>query len=113
MRCRHPATVIFLQQELSRARAFRPHDRSLNAVALSEFKSGINLSSSVILKCMTKTPDTLKDDSKEKTATEQDLLRQKALKALQHLREIGEKLPCVDAAHVIREGRDLAESSSR
>lgn len=62
---------------------------------------------------MTKIPDTLKDDSKEKTTIEQDLLRQKALKALQHLREIGEKLPSVDAARVIREGRDLAEPSSR
>ena len=43
----------------------------------------------------------------------ESLKREEALKALRRLRDIGENLPTVDAAVVIREGRNLAERASR
>ncbi len=61
---------------------------------------------------MTKKPETLNGE-KERRQAEQSLRREDALKALQRLREIGEKLPTVDAAAVVREGRDSAGRGSR
>jgi hypothetical protein len=61
---------------------------------------------------MVKKPDTL-NHGKEQREVAQGLRREAALSALRRLREIGEKLPTVDAAAVIREGRDLAGQGSR
>ncbi|HYX71523.1 MAG TPA: hypothetical protein VE732_02025 [Nitrososphaera sp.] len=61
---------------------------------------------------MAKESDTLNNE-KEQRQVDQSLRREDALKALRRLRDIGEKLPTVDAAAVIREGRVLAEQGSR
>ena len=61
---------------------------------------------------MAKKPDTLEREKGQRQADE-SLRREEALKALRRLREIGEKLPAVDAAAVVREGRDLAGQGSR
>jgi hypothetical protein len=61
---------------------------------------------------MAKKSDTLNHE-KEQREVAQRLRREAALSALRRLREIGEKLPTVDAAAVIREGRDLAGQGSR
>ena len=61
---------------------------------------------------MAKKPDTLNHEKEQKEVA-QSLRREAALSALRRLREIGEKLPTVDAAAVIREGRDLAGHGSR
>lgn len=50
---------------------------------------------------------------KDEGRMEQRQGREDCLRALRRLREIGEKLPAVDAAAVIREGRDLAGQGSR
>jgi len=56
---------------------------------------------------MTKQSDTLNRE-KEQSREDQSDRREDALNALSLLREIGEKLPAVDAAAVVRESRDLA-----
>jgi hypothetical protein len=61
---------------------------------------------------MAKKSDTLNHE-KEQREVDQGLRREAALGALRRLREIGQKLPKVDAAAVIREGRDLAGQGSR
>jgi hypothetical protein len=61
---------------------------------------------------MAKKADTLNQE-KEQQQLAQRLKREDAIKALRRLRAIGESLPTVDAAAVIRESRDLAERSSR
>ena len=61
---------------------------------------------------MTKKADTLNHE-KEPRQPEQRLSHEEALKALRRLREIGEKLPVVDAAAFIRESRDLAGQGAR
>ena len=61
---------------------------------------------------MAKKSDTLNHE-KEQREVAQSLRREAALSALRKLREIGQKLPKVDAAAVIREGRDLAGQGSR
>ena len=61
---------------------------------------------------MTKKSDTLNHE-KEQRQIDQSLRREEALKALRRLRDIGEKLPTVDAAAVIRDSRVLAEQGSR
>jgi len=61
---------------------------------------------------MTKKSDTLNNE-KEQKQENQSLRRKDVLKALHRLRDIGEKLPAVDAAAVVREGRDLAGQASR
>lgn len=61
---------------------------------------------------MAEKSDTLKHE-KEQIATDRSLKREEALAALHRLREIGEKLPAVDAAMIVREGRTLAEQGSR
>lgn len=50
---------------------------------------------------------------RDKGRAEQKREREDYLRALRRLREIGEKLPAVDAAAVVREGRDLAGRVSR
>ena len=59
---------------------------------------------------MAEKSDTLKHDVQEQN---ESLKREEVLKALRRLRDIGESLPVVDAAVVIREGRNLAEQDSR
>ena len=59
---------------------------------------------------MAEKSDTLKHAIQEQN---ESLKREEALKALRRLREIGENLPSVDAAAVVREGRNLAEQGSR
>jgi hypothetical protein len=59
---------------------------------------------------MAEKSDTLKHDVQERN---ESLKREEALKALRRLRDIGENLPAVDAAVIIREGRNLAEQGSR
>ena len=59
---------------------------------------------------MAEKSDTLKHDVQQQN---ESLKREEALKALRRLRDIGENLPTVDAAAVIREGRNLAEQGSR
>ena len=61
---------------------------------------------------MAKKSDTLNHE-KEQSQINQSPRNQDALEALRRLRDIGEKLPAVDAAAVIREGRDLARRDSR
>jgi hypothetical protein len=61
---------------------------------------------------MAKKSDTLNHE-KEQRQVAQNLKREAALEALRRMRDIGEKLPEVDAAAVIREGRDLAGQGSR
>jgi hypothetical protein len=61
---------------------------------------------------MANKPDILNQE-KEQRQIDQSPKREEALKALRRLRDIGEKLPTVDAAAVIREGRDLAGQGSR
>jgi hypothetical protein len=61
---------------------------------------------------MAKKADPL-DHGKEQKQAAQDLKREGALIALRRLRDLGEKLPEIDAAAVVREGRDLARRSSR
>lgn len=61
---------------------------------------------------MVKKSDTLNHE-KEQRQVDQSLRREEALKALRRLRDMGEKLPTVDAATVIRESRDLAGQGSR
>lgn len=61
---------------------------------------------------MAKKSDTLNHE-RERRKNDHNLRRDEYLKALRRLREIGEKLPTVDAAAVIRESRDLAEQDSR
>jgi hypothetical protein len=59
---------------------------------------------------MAEKSDTLKHDVQEQA---ESLKREEALKALRRLREIGKNLPAVDAAAVIREGRNPAGQVSR
>jgi hypothetical protein len=61
---------------------------------------------------MAEKSDTLKRESELQPATDQGR-REEIRTALQRLREIGEKLPVVDAVAIVREGRDLAEQGSR
>jgi len=62
---------------------------------------------------MAEKSDTLKRESELQPATDQGRRREEIHAALRRLREIGEKLPVVDAVAVVREGRDLAEQGSR
>jgi hypothetical protein len=57
---------------------------------------------------MAEKSDTLKRESELQPAIDQGRRREEIRTALQRLREIGEKLPVVDAVAVIREGRDLS-----
>ena len=59
---------------------------------------------------MAEKSDTLNHDVHEQN---ERLKREEALRALRRLRDIGENLPTIDAAVVIREGRNLAEQGSR
>lgn len=56
--------------------------------------------------------DTLNHEKEQKQGA-RDLKREDALGALHRLRELGEKLPEVDAAAIVREGRDLTGQGSR
>ena len=56
---------------------------------------------------MTNKADTLNHENEQKRGA-QDVRREDALRALHRLRDLGEKLPEVDAAAIVREGRDLA-----
>jgi hypothetical protein len=62
---------------------------------------------------MAEKSDTLKRESELQPAIDQGRRREEIRTALQRLREIGEKLPIVDAVAIVREGRDLAEQGSR
>jgi hypothetical protein len=53
---------------------------------------------------MAEKSDTLKRESELQPAIDQGRRREEIRTALQRLREIGEKLPVVDAVAVIREG---------
>ena len=59
---------------------------------------------------MAEKSDILKHNDQEQNDS---LKREDALKALRRLRVIGKSLPTVDAAVVIREGRNPAEQGSR
>ena len=61
---------------------------------------------------MTDKADTLNHE-KEQERRAQDLKREASLRALRRLRDLGEKLPEVDAAALVRESRDLAGQGSR
>lgn len=61
---------------------------------------------------MAKKSDTLNQE-KERRRAEQSPEREEALQALRRLRDIGEKLPVVDAAAVVREGREASGRVSR
>jgi len=56
--------------------------------------------------------DTLHHENERKRGT-QDLKREDAFRALQRLRELGESLPKVDAAAIVRESRALGGQGSR
>jgi hypothetical protein len=59
---------------------------------------------------MAEKSDMLKRDGEGQN---ESLKREEALEALRRLRDIGENLPAVDAAVVVREGRNMAEQGSR
>jgi uncharacterized coiled-coil DUF342 family protein len=61
---------------------------------------------------MPKKSDTLNRESEAQSAVAQELRSEEIRNALRRLREIGEKLPAVDAVAIVREGRDLAEQGS-
>lgn len=61
---------------------------------------------------MTKKSDTLEHE-KGQSKIDAGSRREQALEAVRRLREIGEKLPTVDAAAVVCEGRDLTGRGSR
>jgi hypothetical protein len=50
--------------------------------------------------------ETLKPEGERASAGEETARSEKAREALGRLRRVGEKLPAVDAAAVVREGRD-------
>jgi hypothetical protein len=53
--------------------------------------------------------DTIEPEREEEAQRTQPNDRHEARKALMRLRRIGEALPPVDAAAIVREGRDLAQ----
>jgi hypothetical protein len=57
---------------------------------------------------MAEKSDTLKRESELQPVIDQGRRREEIRAALQRLREIGEKLPVVDAVAIVREGRDLS-----
>jgi hypothetical protein len=62
---------------------------------------------------MVEKSDTLNHQSDAQLAKDQSARSEEIRKALRRLREIGEKLPTVDAVAIVREGRDLAGQGSR
>lgn len=62
---------------------------------------------------MAEKSEILKREAEPQSITDQGPGREEILKALRRLREIGEKLPTVDAVAIVREGRDLAGQGSR
>ena len=62
---------------------------------------------------MVEKSDTLNHQSAAQPARDQNARSEEIRKALRRLREIGEKLPTVDAVAIVREGRDLAGQGSR
>ncbi|HMF57948.1 MAG TPA: hypothetical protein VK619_16515 [Pyrinomonadaceae bacterium] len=62
---------------------------------------------------MAEKSDILRGDMQEQVPAANRPTLEEVLSALRRLREIGEKLPPVDAAAVIRESRDLAGQGSR
>jgi hypothetical protein len=62
---------------------------------------------------MTEKPDTLKTEREQPHEAGSPPHRERVLEALQRLREIGEKLPAVDAVAVVREGRDASGRGER
>ena len=58
---------------------------------------------------MVEKTDTLKPEREPEHATGQPARREEAREALRQLRRIGKDLPAVDAADVVREGRDNSE----
>lgn len=53
------------------------------------------------------------NDEREQRQPDRNAKLAESLRALRRLREIGEKLPTVDAVAVVRESRDLAGQGSR
>ena len=62
---------------------------------------------------MAEKPDTLKTEREQPHEAGSPAHRKRVLEALQRLREIGEKLPAVDAVAVVREGRDASGRRER
>lgn len=62
---------------------------------------------------MSERSNALKRRHEEKSLEEQRSQREEAIKALRGLREIGERLPIVDAAAIVRENRELVEQDVR
>lgn len=61
---------------------------------------------------MAKNPNAMNNDFPSEIAIKRSADRDEIRQALLRLRQLGEKLPPVDAAMVIREGRDTANKSS-
>ncbi len=62
---------------------------------------------------MAEKSEILKHEAKPQPTTEQQVRRAEIHQALRRLREIGEKLPVVDAVAIVREGRDLEGQGPR
>lgn len=62
---------------------------------------------------MAEKSEILKHEAEPQPRTGQGARREEIRQALRRLREIGEKLPAVDAVAIVREGRDLAGQGSR
>lgn len=62
---------------------------------------------------MAEKSDTLKTGRERETDADRSADREKAREALRRLRRLGENLPAVDAAAIVREGRDLSEHGAR
>jgi hypothetical protein len=62
---------------------------------------------------MSQSTDTREDEQEEYPAQSISSSLEEIREALARLRQVGEKLPPVDAVEVIREGRDLAAQESR
>ncbi len=56
---------------------------------------------------MAEKSDILKREAEPPPITDRGVRREEIRQALRRLREIGEKLPAVDAVAIVREGRDL------
>lgn len=62
---------------------------------------------------MAEKSDTLKREREQQPEADQSVRREEAREALRQLRQLGESLPAVDAAAVVRAGRDVSERGAR
>ena len=62
---------------------------------------------------MANKPDAINGDRTQQLTPERTPLREEVYAALLRLRKLGENLPTIDAAEIVRESRDLAAQGNR